>query len=592
MADSGAVEPGALPGDPAACCRSSCPAAMSLFDIGFDPMGKAPWRRARSPLRWLEAAAWGIPFVGDPRIYPAIEHGVTGFHARTPDQLAADAGDARRRPAAARAVGAARAPRGRGALLDARRRRQWRAALGGRPWREGRLARRRARDHRAARSSPRRSSGRRRRRASRSSTCAPDRLDALAGCDVACVHNSVTYPGRDDRRAGRQADAALLARPRAAGDAGGHAAAALGGRARDERLHLAAASRSLPAPGRRVSATWSRRRSPLQRFARERAQAPARRVLARLRPARRQGRCCRRASGREATTSRSTSGATSSCPRRRASRVKGPVPPDHVPTILRLYRALRLPADAHRAVRARGGRGVGGGLRADRQPQRRRAALARAAGGARDRGAATSGRWWRRREDPAAHQRALVGLRLRPAGGDVRAAAGAHARGRDQRVPRALRARRSTSAPLRVYPGSGAGWGNELVRPHAERHFGDRARRPRDHARRRLRARAAGVRGAQRRLLGAGRPRPGAAAACSRFFAATGAVPIAMTPLRRRAARATSTRSTSRTASPPTSSRRRTGSARGPPPGSRATRSSSASSPSTRARPRASRWPR
>ena len=26
--------------------------------------------------------------------------------------------------------------------------------------------------------------------------------------------------------------------------------------------------------------------------------------------------------------------------------------------------------------------------------------------------------------------------------------------------------------PLRVYPGSGGGWGNELVRPHAERHFG------------------------------------------------------------------------------------------------------------------------
>jgi glycosyltransferase involved in cell wall biosynthesis len=26
--------------------------------------------------------------------------------------------------------------------------------------------------------------------------------------------------------------------------------------------------------------------------------------------------------------------------------------------------------------------------------------------------------------------------------------------------------------PLRVYPGSGGGWGNEIVRPHAERHFG------------------------------------------------------------------------------------------------------------------------
>jgi glycosyltransferase involved in cell wall biosynthesis len=63
------------------------PAATSLFDISFDPLGRAPWRRARSPLRWLEAAAWGIPFVGDPRAHPAIEHGVTGFHARTPDAL-------------------------------------------------------------------------------------------------------------------------------------------------------------------------------------------------------------------------------------------------------------------------------------------------------------------------------------------------------------------------------------------------------------------------------------------------------------------------------------------------------------------------
>lgn len=30
--------------------------------------------------------------------------------------------------------------------------------------------------------------------------------------------------------------------------------------------------------------------------------------------------------------------------------------------------------------------------------------------------------------------------------------------------------------PLRVYPGSGGGWGNELVRPHAERHFGGNPR--------------------------------------------------------------------------------------------------------------------
>ncbi len=87
MADSGAVQPERCLAIPLVL-PDQLPAAMSLFDISFDPMGKAAWRRARSPLRWLEAGAWGIPFIGDPRIYPGIEHGVTGFHARTPDQLA------------------------------------------------------------------------------------------------------------------------------------------------------------------------------------------------------------------------------------------------------------------------------------------------------------------------------------------------------------------------------------------------------------------------------------------------------------------------------------------------------------------------
>src|SRR4051794_31220315 len=87
VADSGAVAPERCLTLPLVL-PEQLPAAMSLFDIAFDPLGKAPWRRARSPLRWLEAAAWGIPFVGDPRVYGALEHGVTGFHARTPDALA------------------------------------------------------------------------------------------------------------------------------------------------------------------------------------------------------------------------------------------------------------------------------------------------------------------------------------------------------------------------------------------------------------------------------------------------------------------------------------------------------------------------
>jgi glycosyltransferase involved in cell wall biosynthesis len=63
------------------------PAAMSIFDIGFDPMGTQPWRRSRSQLRWLEAGAWGIPFAGDRRIYPRIEHGRTGVHASDPQTM-------------------------------------------------------------------------------------------------------------------------------------------------------------------------------------------------------------------------------------------------------------------------------------------------------------------------------------------------------------------------------------------------------------------------------------------------------------------------------------------------------------------------
>jgi glycosyltransferase involved in cell wall biosynthesis len=72
--------PGVLP--------EQVPAAMSLFDISFDPAGTSPWRLGRSQLRWLEAGAWGLPFVGDPRVYPDLQHGMTGFHASDPIEIA------------------------------------------------------------------------------------------------------------------------------------------------------------------------------------------------------------------------------------------------------------------------------------------------------------------------------------------------------------------------------------------------------------------------------------------------------------------------------------------------------------------------
>ena len=60
------------------------PAAMCLLDIAIAPAGETTWYRGKSDLRWLEAAALGIPIVADPEVYPEIEHGVTGFHAEHP----------------------------------------------------------------------------------------------------------------------------------------------------------------------------------------------------------------------------------------------------------------------------------------------------------------------------------------------------------------------------------------------------------------------------------------------------------------------------------------------------------------------------
>jgi glycosyltransferase involved in cell wall biosynthesis len=58
------------------------PAAMTHFDVALAPAGKGNFFRGKSDLRWLEASALGIPVIADPDVYPEIEHGVTGFHAR------------------------------------------------------------------------------------------------------------------------------------------------------------------------------------------------------------------------------------------------------------------------------------------------------------------------------------------------------------------------------------------------------------------------------------------------------------------------------------------------------------------------------
>lgn len=60
------------------------PAAMMHYDIALAPAGKGDYFKAKSDLRWLEAAALKQPCIADPDTYPEIEHGVTGFHASTP----------------------------------------------------------------------------------------------------------------------------------------------------------------------------------------------------------------------------------------------------------------------------------------------------------------------------------------------------------------------------------------------------------------------------------------------------------------------------------------------------------------------------
>ena len=63
------------------------PASMTLYDIALAPAGDSAFYRGKSDLRWLESSAMGLPLIADPVVYPDIEHGVTGFHASTPDEM-------------------------------------------------------------------------------------------------------------------------------------------------------------------------------------------------------------------------------------------------------------------------------------------------------------------------------------------------------------------------------------------------------------------------------------------------------------------------------------------------------------------------
>ena len=305
------------------------PAAMSIFDVAFDPAGMSAWRLGRSQLRWLEAGAWAIPLVGDPRIYPTSR---TASRASTRPN---------RSPSRARSFalwtirccGRLSVPRAKRRVeerhtmeavapaVDRGRSSRWRH--------EGRLAGGRVRRRRAAPSSPRRSSGPRRPQASRWSSPAGRARPGSPAATCACIHNCVTYPAAETI-------AALEGKPvlrywhdlAREGGAGDPALEPLGGRARDERLHLAAPPRPLPAPGRRASHVDPARDRP-------RALPRARRKRGRAAPAGSARRCTPgkgllpgvRVGG--GATSPSTSGAPLPFEPPQSPRVasKGPVPP-------------------------------------------------------------------------------------------------------------------------------------------------------------------------------------------------------------------------------------------------------------------------
>lgn len=64
------------------------PGAMTSFDIALAPAGSNGFFKAKSDLRWLEAAALGIPCIAEPNVYAEIEDGVTGLKAYSPSQVA------------------------------------------------------------------------------------------------------------------------------------------------------------------------------------------------------------------------------------------------------------------------------------------------------------------------------------------------------------------------------------------------------------------------------------------------------------------------------------------------------------------------
>lgn len=65
------------------------PSVLANFDVLLAPGGSNGFFRAKGELKWIEAAAMGIPVIANPVPYRNIVHGKTGFIVNTAKELAA-----------------------------------------------------------------------------------------------------------------------------------------------------------------------------------------------------------------------------------------------------------------------------------------------------------------------------------------------------------------------------------------------------------------------------------------------------------------------------------------------------------------------
>lgn len=81
------------------------PAALANFDVVLAPGGNNNFFRAKSELRWIEAAAMGLPVVASPVPYGSIIHMKTGLLVHEPDHVSSAIATLLRNPDVAAEMG-------------------------------------------------------------------------------------------------------------------------------------------------------------------------------------------------------------------------------------------------------------------------------------------------------------------------------------------------------------------------------------------------------------------------------------------------------------------------------------------------------